>query len=300
MKAKILISLLVVSLGLCRPGAAGESGEQDYQLAVRHAREGNWEGADSLLDRILRERPEHLPSVFLRARVLFSLRRYSESLKMARLFLEKRPESGEAHKVAGLASFMLGDQDGARGELQKATELSPRDAEAFYYLGRVFFTASNMPAALAAFENAIRNDPQSVRAHNHLGQTLEGLARFPEAKAAYQNAIKLEREQSVRSEWPFHNLGALLLQQGDSEEAAKYLREALARNPDSVAGRIKLAMALSISGRLGAAEELLHEALRLEPQSSGAHYQLGRLLTKMGRQEEARKHFAAFRQFQAQ
>jgi tetratricopeptide (TPR) repeat protein len=300
MKAKMPICLLAANLCLCQPDGVSKSSESSYELALRYTRNGDWKSADSLLDRVLQESPGYLPAIFLKARALFSLGRYAESLKMARLFLENRPESGEAHKLAGLASFMLGDQDHARGELQKATELSPRDAEAFYYLGRVYFTASNMPGALAAFENAIKNDPRSVRAYNHLGQTLEGMARFSEAKDAYLTAIKLEREQKVRSEWPFYNLGALLLQQGDSEEAAKYFREALTRNPDFVSGKVKLAMALSAAGSLGLAEKLLEEALRLEPRSSEAHYQLARLLTKMGRPEEARKHFLAFRELKPQ
>ncbi len=194
---------------------------------------------------------------------------------------------------------MTGKQENARTELERASALSPQDAESFYYLGRVYFTASNMPRALSAFETTIELDPRSVRAHNHLGQTLEGLARFSEAKAAYLTAIKLESAQTIRSEWPFHNLGALLLQQGEAEQAATYFREALTRNPRLVPSKVKLAMALSLSGKLDEARLSLEEALRLEPRSSDAHYQMARLLTKMQRPEEARKHFLAFQQLQA-
>ncbi|MEJ7607053.1 MAG: tetratricopeptide repeat protein [Bryobacteraceae bacterium] len=297
MKAKPLRYVLTASLGSWLIFAQDAS-EPDYQLALRYTRQAEWKSAEIVLERLLRNSPGYLPAVLLKSKVLFSLGRYPESLGIARQFLEFEPNSGEGHKLAGLAYFMAGNQEKARSELEKASELSPQDAESFYYLGRVYFTASNMPRALSAFETAIKFDATSVRAHNHLGQTLEGLARFSEAKAAYLTAIKLESAQKVRSEWPFHNLGALLLQQGEAEQAAGYFRDALARNPGLVPSKVKLAMALSLSGKLDEAQTLLEDALRLEPQSSEAHYQLARLLTKMGRPEEARKHFLTFRQLQ--
>lgn len=298
MNAKLLRFVLTANLCLFTTGIAGEI-EADYQLALRYSRQADWNNADSILDRLLQQSPQYMPAVLLKARVLFSRSRYAESLRMTQRFIEHQPDNGEAHKLAGLAHFMTGNQDKAREELEKATRLSPSDAESFYYLGRIHFTASNLPRALSAFDTAITIDPRSVRAHNHRGQTLEGMARFDEAKAAYVTAIKLEREQATRSEWPYHNLGSLLLQQGETEEAVRYFREALARNPKFVPGKVKLAMALSLSNRVDEARTVLEEAVALEPRSSEAHYQLARLLTRMGRQEEAHKHFIAFQELQA-
>jgi tetratricopeptide (TPR) repeat protein len=297
-KVILLSYSLMAGWTLCLAWADNASAPE-YQLAVQYVRQAEWKSAEIVLDRLLLRSPQHMPAVFLKARVLFSLGRYAESLQTAQRFLTHEPDNGNAHKLAGLAYFMTGKQERARNELEKAVELSPRDSESFYYLGRVYFTASNMPLAYSAFQQTIKLDPGSVRAHNHLGQTLEGLARFDEAKAAYLTAIKLEGSQKVRSEWPFHNLGALLLQQGEPEQAAAYFREALARNPGLVSSKVKLAMALSLSSQLEEARTVLEEALQVDPKSAEVHYQLARLLTRMGRPEEARKHFQTFQQLKA-
>ncbi|MBC8166925.1 MAG: tetratricopeptide repeat protein [Bryobacteraceae bacterium] len=294
MKISLLRYVLAsLSLGLA---CAADASVPDYQLALRYTQQADWKNAETALDRVLQNSPGYMPAVLLKGRVLFSLGRYAESLKTTQQFLEQEPYSGEARKLAGLAYFMTGNQEGARSELQKASELSPRDADSFYYLGRVYFTASNLPLALSAFETAIKLDPGSIRARNHLGQTLEGLARFSEAKSAYLSAIKLEGAPKNGSEWPYHNLAVLMLQQGEAEEAIKYFREALARNPSLVISKVKLAVALSDLSKLAEARTVLEEALRLEPRSPEAHYQIARLLTKMRHPEEARKHFLIFQQ----
>ena len=117
-------------------------------------------------------------------------------------------------------------------------------------MGRVYFEGSKLTLALESFRVAIQLDPRSVKARNHLGQTLEGLTRFEEAKDAYQDAVELEQQGPERSEWPFYNLGSLLLAEGDTEQAVTLLEKALQRNPSSLQTRTKLGAAYSAASRL--------------------------------------------------
>ena len=265
-----------------------------YQLAVCDAREGRREAADKSLDLALSRDPGFLPALHLKAYIQFSAGRYTEALDWARQFLQKHPDGGETRKVAGLARFMLGDRAGAERELQSASSLLPTDFDARYYLGRVYFEGSKLTLALEAFRMAIQLDPRSVKARNHLGQTLEGLTRFVEAKTAYRDAIELEQEGPERSEWPYYNLGTLLLAEGDTEEAVALLEKALQRNPSSTQTRTKLGVAYSGASRLEDARQQLRVAVNAEPSNADAHYQLGRILMKLGLEDEARKHLALF------
>ena len=265
-----------------------------YHLAVCDAREGNRQAADKSLDLALSRNPDFLPALHLKAYLQFSAGRYTEALEWARQFLQKDPDGGETRKVSGLARFMLGDRAGAERELQRASILLPRDFDAHYYLGRVYFEKSKLSLALESFRSAIQVDPHSVKAHNHLGQTLEGLTHFEEAKDAYQNAIELEEEGKQRSEWPYYNLGTLLLAEGDAEQAVTLLERALERNPSSMQTRTKLGAAYSAASQLENARQQLREAVLAEPSNADAHYQLGRVLMKLGLEDQARKHLALF------
>ena len=265
-----------------------------YHLAVCDAREGRRDAADEALNLALSRDPGFLPALHLKAYVEFSAGRYTEALEWARRFLHEQPDGGETRKVSGLARFMLGDRAGAERDLHRASSQLPNDFDARYYLGRVYFEGSKLTLALESFRMAIELDPRSVKARNHLGQTLEGLTRFDEAKDAYRNAIELEQEGAERSEWPYYNLGTLLLAEGDTGQAVILLERALERNPSSLQTRTKLGAAYSAASRLQDAAEQLRGVVREEPANADAHYQLGRVLMKLGQEDQARKHLTLF------
>ena len=275
-------------------GTPDPPAEAYYHLAVCDAREGRTQAAGETLDLALSRDPAFLPALHLKAYIEFSAGRYTEALDWARRFLQENPDGGETLKVSGLARFMLGDRSGAERELHRAATLLPDDFDARYYLGRVYFEGSKLTLALDSFRLAIELDPRSVKARNHLGQALEGLTHFEEAKDAYRMAIELEREGREQSEWPHYNLGVLLLAEGDTEQAVTLLERALERNPSSAQTRTRLGVAYSSASRLQDATEQLRAVVLAEPSNADAHYQLGRVLMKLGQEGPARKHLALF------
>jgi tetratricopeptide (TPR) repeat protein len=265
-----------------------------YQLALCYVKQAEWKKAEEALQVFLRVFPENFSALYLKGFVLFRSRRYEESLRVMAPLAERHSEHAATHKVIGLDQFMLGRADLAEAELKRAVALAPQDAEAHYYLGRVHFVRDNLPRALEAFQKATELDVSSVRAHNHLGQTYEALVRYPAARAAYLKAIELEKRQNARSEWPYFNLGSLCLREGRAAEAEGYLREALERQPAWSEGKAKLGMALLALDRPAEALSYLEQAIQIDPQNADARYQYARLLVKMGKREEAERHFQLF------
>jgi tetratricopeptide (TPR) repeat protein len=91
----------------------------------------------------------------------------------------------------------------------------------------------------------------------------------------------------------FH-LGVLLFESGRFGESREFLRQAL-DEPQWPATRraeaaVKLALACAAEERFEAAEEVLREALVLDPEQFAAHHQLARILARRGRSEEAARH----------
>jgi len=88
--------------------------------------------------------------------------------------------------------------------------------------------------------------------------------------------------------WLAHtNLGAVLLQQGQTQEAISEDRQALRINPSDSGSHNNLGTALLKEGQIEGAIEEFDEALRIDPANADAHSNLGNLLLRQGRTQEA-------------
>jgi Flp pilus assembly protein TadD len=266
----------------------------NLQQGIYFIRERDWKRAGQALDQALEKSPEDLQALYWKSYVLFQTGNYQQSSEYASRYLGRNPANGDARKILGLDYFMQGQSALAEAELQRARDLSPADSDVRYYLGRIQFERHNLPAALESFRAAVVLDPRSVRGFNHLGQTYEGLARFDDARAAYKKAIELDQRQAKQSEWPYFNLGVLSLKEGQAQEAASWLREALARRPSWPEATVQLAASLGSANQFQEARRLLEDLLTADPKNAQAHYQLARLLLRMQLPDEARRHFLLF------
>ena len=110
------------------------------------------------------------------------------------------------------------------------------------------------------------------------------------ARAAYTRALELDSEMTDA----YVNLGRLMHQLGDLENAAKLYRGAIDRSDDAIA---HYNLALVLEDRQDFANALQHyqRAVELDRNFADAHFNLGRLLERAGRSEEALRHLLAYR-----
>jgi Flp pilus assembly protein TadD len=83
------------------------------------------------------------------------------------------------------------------------------------------------------------------------------------------------------------NLGILLLERGEVNEAIGHFQKALALQPDDAGANNNLANALVKNGQTDEAIGQYQEAIRLKPDHPGAHYNLGVALEEKGQIDEA-------------
>jgi tetratricopeptide (TPR) repeat protein len=255
----------------------------------------------------------------------------------ARLALDLDEKNARAHHVLGKLFYMKGEYAGALPRLERAVMLEP-DLDAAYTLGMTYLRLKQIertkllfeeiqaalknsaPAHLLfgrayeetgfsdeaerEFKKALAIDDKAPRAHFYLGYVIlqhGGSERLPQAREEFERELQLD-PQSVYSNF---FLGVLAATANDHKKAINYLLETTRLNPLFGEAHLHLGQSQAEVGDPGA-EKSLRRSIELTTdvshnnyQIKKAHYILGRLLLKAGRQAEAEKELAIAKALQA-
>ncbi|MBI4486938.1 MAG: tetratricopeptide repeat protein, partial [Acidobacteria bacterium] len=117
----------------------------------------------------------------------------------------------------------------------------PARADARYYKASALFLTGRVQEAVAEARQLVADHPDHARGFNLLGAACATDGQRDCAKSAFEASIRLNPEDAPT----YVNLGLLLLQSGDSVQAADYFAVALTIDPTYVAARDGLAHARS-------------------------------------------------------
>jgi tetratricopeptide (TPR) repeat protein len=123
--------------------------------------------------------------------------------------------------------------------------------------------------------------------HNDLGAMLVRQGQVQEAIGHYEQALHLKPDYAEA-----HNgLGAMLVRQGKVPEAIGHYEQALRFKPDFVQAQYNWGNALLRAGNVQEAIGHYEQALRIKPDYAAAHNNLGAALMGQGRLQEAIGHY---------
>lgn len=207
-----------------------------------------------------------------------------------------RPGSWRTHGQLGEILLELGRDEQAADQLRLATELRPEHARGWLAYGRALSRLERHEEAEAALERSLSLDPTSPDAHYALASVHratgdfdaqeKALERFEELRGPREEArlARQEIDAQLRST-------ATLLLDGDCAAAKPVLEEVLA-HPHVQAtgfrqGRIynDLARCRALAGDDESARRLYRKALKTNPRSFTALFELGTLLASGGEVE---------------
>jgi tetratricopeptide (TPR) repeat protein len=210
----------------------------------------------------------------------------------------------------------------AAAALDKAAKLDPKNVDILYHRGRAHLLVSK-----DSYTEMFRLDPKSWRVHQVLAQTDAESEHHEEAVAEYLEAIKLaptqpglheelgseyrilvklpEAEAAFRRELEIdpnnilaqYKLGVMAVEKGDAAEGKKLIEGALKEKPGLLNADYNLGRAEMLLGDdTGAAEDFKRATQsNSEPEIiRQSWYQLGTVLRRMHRTEEAQQAFATF------
>jgi tetratricopeptide (TPR) repeat protein len=260
-----------------------------------------------------------------------------KALTEARAAILLDEKNARAHHVLGKLLYMKAEYVGARQELERAVVLAP-DLDAAYTLAMTYLRLKQiertkllfeeMQAALdnsanahllfgrayeetgfsaeaeAEFRKALAIDDKAPRAHFYLGYVIlqhSGSERLAQAREELQRDLQLDPQNVYTNFF----LGVLAGTENNHREAVRYLLEATRLNPLLGDAHLYLGQSQVELGDPGA-ETSLRRAIELTTdvshnnyQIKKAHFLLGRLLLKAGKDTEGEKELSIAKDLQS-
>ena len=197
-----------------------------------------------------------------------------------------------------LAYISMGRGDWARPELERLIAADPSNTGYAYWLARLDYDSGRYAAAIARLQTVVQREPTFVRAYDNLGLCYEALNQNDEAIRQYREAIRRTREGGEKWPWPFLNLGILLKNTGQTEEAEALLNEALQADPAFAPALYHLGTIMEGSDRTDGAVQTLLRAAAADPSYAEPHFALARIYRRQGRIADADAELATFQRLQ--
>jgi tetratricopeptide (TPR) repeat protein len=136
------------------------------------------------------------------------------------------------------------------------------------------------------WSDTVEKNPESWMAHNNLGMVLHQKGQQDEAIAHFQKALELDPNKFEIQ----NNLGQTLSVSGRLREAFPHLEKALEINPNYAEAHYNLGNALLRTGRVAEAIVQLLQALEIDPNYVPAHSNLGSAFLQTGQVDESLAH----------
>lgn len=220
--------------------------------------------------KVLEMKPDSPAGLMLRGDALKSLGRRKEALvayraasDIAEMYLEPIKKLAEFYNEEG-------DQIRELDCLTQLDQLSPLNSERKMSIGMINADMGNFDKAEEAFDQAIKLSQREAKAmvsqiSKRIGDTM--MAKSPNLAAKYlTQSLKLKRTMINRSDVEtFNTLGIALRQQGKWQEAVRNYQMALRVAPDETNLHYNLGLALFEGEQFPEAAESMERALTLKP-----------------------------------
>ena len=188
---------------------------------------------------------------------------YSDlSTRASQRLLMTAPASPQAHKLNAEVLEMQEKPNEAVEEYRRVLSLNPKATEIHYRIGQLLLAGPRGPStvddARREFEEELKIDPGNAAAEYELGEMGREARHWDQAIEHFGRAVRLESQFTEA-----------LIGLGKSLVSARRAQEAVAP---------------------------LESAVKLEPGNPNAHYQLSFAYRRLGREQEAQKELAAYKE----
>ena len=264
-----------------KPAKLSSAGEALFAVAVQHHQTGRLEQAENLYRQVLGTNPRHPDSLHLLGVLALQVGRHDIAVDLIGRAIGIDATVALYHTNLGNALRALGRLEPAITCYRRAIVLRPRYSEACNNLGVALHSQGQVTSHP---RSEVASDAQTpVASDARTQRTSLGQEQMDEAATWLRKAIAL------RPDFPeaHNNLGNLLADLGRPDQAAECYRQAIRLRPAYAEAHNNLAAALKDLGALDQAIVSYQTAVTLQPNLPEAHHNLGIVLKRLDRLDEA-------------
>ncbi len=237
--------------------------------------------AEPLYAAILAARPDHFDALQMMALVKLAKGEPAEALRLTAAAMGSRKPSPQLLLNHGNILCALNRHMEALDSFEQAIKQKSRFAEAHNNRGHVLGVLGRHEEAADSFRKSVAIAPAFAEAHYNLGSTLRILGRYEDALKALDRALTLNPKHFQAH----NNRGAVLEAMQRNEDALAAYDRSLALQPRYTDARLNRDRVLCTLGRFD-------DAIASHGMDADGHYQRGRTLIELNKNDEAAAEFA--------
>jgi len=211
-------------------------------------------------------------------------RALSYSLRAKKL----QPQDPEILLDFGRVCLKMDLLEDAEPALTQAASLRPNDAAYQYALASAKVGKKQFEAAQAILEKVVENKPENSQFQYALGSVFYLEGKLAEAATHLSDSVRLQPQQLAS----YYYQALIARDQSRDSDAIQILEKLRQQYPNHAPSCELLGELLMAAHRYEEAETNLEKAVQLNPKSVKGNYQLGLLLSRMGKKLEADRQLA--------
>lgn len=241
---------------------APQDAEIHLNLAVALFKNKNYENALSQCDEVLKVF-QSANAWVVKANILQSLQRDTDSLICANKALKIQPEYEEALVIQGIALFRLGRYVDALQTFDSVLESNPGHVNALYHRAASLQMLGNESESDQLFQQVLKLDDKHEYATLYFAKKFSGLKNYDQALTLWEKLIEID---SKNPEYWIQK-GLILLQQKKSVEALDHFDQAIRLDPQKASPWIQKGHLCADLGLLAESVDNFKCAFDLEPRA---------------------------------
>ena len=257
------------------------------QQAIQAFQSKNYERAESILNRVIKEAPKNLPALHILGLIKASQKKFKEAADLLGKAARLNPNDAAIEYNLAKALTDSGMVIESIAHHKKAVGLAPHNADAWMNYGRALSSLSQHESALQCFDRAVSINPNYADAHLNKGLAHKELKHFPDAIASFDMVINLIPE----SDQAWLNKGDIFYRFKYLDDALDAVDKAISFKPDSIEAHINRSAILCELKRFEEALESCNKVIELNPDNPLSYFNSGVILKELGQTADAKKSF---------
>lgn len=235
---------------------------------------------------VLKDMPNHLPTLALNGRAAYNLGRYEEAWRSLSRFLQANPENAHIRKLVANAQIKLKRHLDALETLAPLIRDGSRDADALILAGGAYTFLNKSQTAAKFYERALAADSKSADAHIVMAQLRVTSQDYRSAKSHLQQALQINPNNLQAA----FGLVRLYLATKEYEQALGVLADIERKWPNRTETPVLKAQVLYDMNDAVGARRLMEARLAAVPKDVGAALNIARIDIVEKKLADARRH----------